>query len=73
LSDEHTRILLEMFGGDMDPPPLSGATLVIIDAPNEYLDGRLALPGVKPAVDGLAGCWPRCVSRRAGSPYPKQG
>jgi nicotinamidase-related amidase len=48
------KTLLELSGADMRPPPLSGATLVIIDAQNEYLDGKLALPGVKPAVDALA-------------------
>lgn len=48
------KTLLEMSGADMRPPPLSGATLVVIDAQNEYLDGKLALPGVKPAVDALA-------------------
>jgi hypothetical protein len=48
------KTLLELSGADMRPPPLSGAALVIIDAQNEYLDGKLALPGVKPAVDALA-------------------
>ncbi|MGE3066072.1 MAG: cysteine hydrolase family protein [Hyphomicrobiaceae bacterium] len=48
------KTLLELAGADLNPPPLSQSTLVIIDAQNEYLDGKLALPGVKPAVDALA-------------------
>jgi nicotinamidase-related amidase len=48
------KTLLEMSGADMRPPPLSGAALVIIDAQNEYLDGKLALPGVEPATEALA-------------------
>jgi hypothetical protein len=48
------KTLLEMSGADLKPPPLSGSTLVIIDAQNEYLDGKLALPDVKAAVEALA-------------------
>ena len=60
------KTLLEMSGADMRPPPLSGAALVIIDAQNEYLDGKLALPGVKPAVDALARLLAK--ARDAGAP-----
>jgi nicotinamidase-related amidase len=60
------KTLLEMSGADMRPPPLSGATLVVIDAQNEYLDGKLALPGVKPAVDALARLLAK--AREAGAP-----
>ena len=60
------KTLLELSGADMSPPPLSGATLVIIDAQNEYLDGKLALPGVKPAVDALAKLLAK--AREAGAP-----
>ena len=42
------------------------ATLVIIDAQNEYLDGKLALPGVKPAVEALARLLAK--ARAAGAP-----
>ncbi|HEX6001045.1 MAG TPA: isochorismatase family protein [Hyphomicrobiaceae bacterium] len=48
------KTLLELSGADLTPPPLATATLVIIDAQNEYLDGKLALPGIAPAVDALA-------------------
>src|SRR4029079_10561386 len=48
------KTLLEMSGADMRPAPLATSTLVIIDAQNEYLDGKLALPDVKAAVEALA-------------------
>jgi nicotinamidase-related amidase len=47
------KTLLEMAGADLRPAPLAQSTLVIIDAQNEYLDGRLALPGIAPALDAL--------------------
>src|SRR5262245_23310653 len=52
------KTLLELAGADLRPPPLAGATLVIIDAQNEYLDGKLALPGAGPAL----------AAREAGAP-----
>jgi hypothetical protein len=33
-----------MAGADGSPASLATSTLVIIDAQNEYLDGKLALP-----------------------------
>jgi nicotinamidase-related amidase len=60
------KTLLQMAGADLKPPPLSGSTLVIIDAQNEYLDGKLALPGVRPAVDALAQLLAK--AREAGAP-----
>jgi nicotinamidase-related amidase len=60
------KTLLELSGADMRPPPLSGATLVIIDAQNEYLDGKLALPGAKPAIEALARLLAK--ARYAGAP-----
>jgi nicotinamidase-related amidase len=47
------KTLLELSGADLSPPPLAAATLVIIDAQNEYLDGKLALPGAGPALAAL--------------------
>lgn len=47
------KTLLELSGANLNPPPLAGGVLVIIDAQNEYLDGKLALPGVTPALDAL--------------------
>jgi nicotinamidase-related amidase len=48
------KTLLEMAGADTRPAPLATSTLIIIDAQNEYLDGKLALPGIAAAVDALA-------------------
>ena len=60
------KTLLEMSGADLKPPPLSASALVIIDAQNEYLDGKLALPDVRPAVDALARM--QAKARAAGAP-----
>lgn len=44
------KTLLQLAGAPLDPSPLDQSTLVLIDIQREYLDGKLALPGVKPAV-----------------------
>jgi nicotinamidase-related amidase len=48
------KTLLELAGADLTPPKLSDAVLVVIDAQNEYVDGKLPLPGVKPALANIA-------------------
>ena len=48
------KTLLEMAGADLTPPSLSEAVLIVIDAQNEYVDGKLSLPGVKPALANIA-------------------
>ena len=60
------KTLLEMSGADMWPAPLATSTLVIIDAQNEYLDGKLALPGIVPAMSALS--WLLAKAREAGAP-----
>ena len=35
------KTLLEMAGANPAPPPLSEATVVVIDAQREYIDGKL--------------------------------
>ena len=35
------------------PPELSGSVIVVIDAQREYLDGRLPLPNIEPAIDTI--------------------
>jgi nicotinamidase-related amidase len=59
------KTLLAMGGAPADPPALREATVLVIDAQNEYVDGPLALPGVKPALDGIAELLKR--ARAAGS------
>jgi nicotinamidase-related amidase len=44
------KTLLEMAGVAVAPPRLSQAAVVIIDAQHEYVDGKLALPGIQPAL-----------------------
>jgi nicotinamidase-related amidase len=48
------KTLLEMAGADLTPPRFSDAVLIVIDAQNEYVDGKLPLHGVKPALANIA-------------------
>ena len=47
------KTLLQMAGADLNPPSLSQSAVVIIDAQNEYLDGKLPLPGTMPAIEAI--------------------
>jgi nicotinamidase-related amidase len=58
--------LLAMAGAPLDPSPWDKAALVLIDAQMEYVDGRLALPGVKAALDEAARVLD--LARRQGAP-----
>lgn len=60
------RTLLQLAGADLTPPTLAEATVVVIDAQREYVDGALPLPGVVPALENIA----RLLSaaRAAGAP-----
>jgi nicotinamidase-related amidase len=60
------RTLLEMAGADLAPVSLREAALVLIDCQNEYVDGRLVLDGVEPAVAEAARVLDR--ARAAGAP-----
>ena len=44
------KTLLEMAGVNPAPPALSDATVVVIDAQREYVDGKLPLHQVEPAL-----------------------
>ncbi len=44
------KTLLEMAGANPAPPPLSESTVVVIDAQREYVDGKLPLHQVEPAL-----------------------
>ncbi len=60
------KTLLQMAGAPLDPAPLSEATLVIIDAQNEYRSGALPLPGVDSALGEIEALLKR--AREAGAP-----
>lgn len=60
------KTLLQMAGAPLDPAPLSEATLVIIDAQNEYRSGALPLPGVDAALGEIEALLKR--ARAAGAP-----
>ena len=48
------RTLLEMAGAKLTPPPPAELTMVLIDMQMEYVDGKLPLPGAKPAIAAAA-------------------
>ena len=60
------KTLLQMAGANTEPARLSESVVVIIDAQNEYVSGKLPLSGVDAALDGIA----RLLSaaRAAGAP-----
>ena len=60
------KTLLEFAGAKSSPANFTGATVIIIDAQNEYVDGQLPLHGIGQAVDKLAELIDR--ARKAGAP-----
>jgi nicotinamidase-related amidase len=48
------KTLLEMAGASAAPPQLGQATVLVIDAQREYVDGALPLAGVGPAIAEIA-------------------
>jgi nicotinamidase-related amidase len=48
------KTLLQMAGANPAPAKLSDAAVVIIDAQNEYVSGKLPLEGVGPALTSIA-------------------
>jgi nicotinamidase-related amidase len=60
------KTLLQMAGANPAPAKLSDAAVVIIDAQNEYVSGRLALPGVAAALGKIADLLK--AARAAGAP-----
>lgn len=48
------KTLLQLAGAEPTPAPLAESTLVIIDAQMEYVDGKVPLVGIAPALDALA-------------------
>jgi nicotinamidase-related amidase len=58
------QTLLEMAGVKPAAARLSESTVVVIDAQNEYVDGKLALPAVKPALAEIARLLARARAQR---------
>jgi len=48
------KTLLQMAGASTEPVRLTESAVVIIDAQNEYVSGKLPLSGVDAALDGIA-------------------
>lgn len=59
------KTLLELAGRKPVPPKLADSILILIDIQNEYLDGPIALPGAKAAVEKAADLLAR--ARKAGA------
>jgi nicotinamidase-related amidase len=59
------KTLLEMAGVKSGPPHLGQSVLVVIDAQREYVDGALALPGVRGALDEIGQLLSRARELRA--------
>jgi nicotinamidase-related amidase len=60
------RTLLELAGVTAAPPRLANAAVVVIDAQQEYVDGKLPLAGVDPALSEIGILLAR--ARAAGAP-----
>jgi nicotinamidase-related amidase len=60
------KTLLQMSGAPLEPSRFSESVVVIIDAQNEYVNGKLPLVGVNPALDNIAILLK--AARAAGSP-----
>jgi nicotinamidase-related amidase len=48
------KTLLQMAGAPLEPGKFSESAIIIIDAQNEYVSGKLPLVGVNPALDNIA-------------------
>jgi nicotinamidase-related amidase len=57
---------MQMAGANLAPPSLGDSAVVVIDAQREYVDGKVILPAVGPALSALAALLDK--ARRAGAP-----
>jgi nicotinamidase-related amidase len=48
------KTLLQMAGAPLEPGRFSESAVIVIDAQNEYVSGKLPLVGVAPALDNIA-------------------
>ncbi len=60
------KTLLQMAGAPLAPCTFSESAVIIIDAQNEYVNGKLPLVGINPALDNIAILLK--AARAAGSP-----
>jgi len=60
------KTLLQMAGAPLDPCKFSESAVIVIDAQNEYVSGKLPLVGIAPALDNIAILLK--AARAAGSP-----
>lgn len=60
------KTLLELAGAESVPAKLRDATIIVIDAQNEYVNGQLPLHNISQAIDKLSELLSR--ARKAGAP-----
>ncbi len=48
------KTLLQMSGAPLEPSRFSESAVIVIDAQNEYVNGKLPLVGIAPALDNIA-------------------
>ncbi len=48
------KTLLQMAGAPLEPSRFSESAVIVIDAQNEYVNGKLPLVGIAPALDNIA-------------------
>ncbi len=60
------KTLLQMAGAPLEPSRFSESAVIVIDAQNEYVNGKLPLPGVNAALDNISTLLK--AARAAGAP-----
>ncbi|HRF07845.1 MAG TPA: cysteine hydrolase family protein [Xanthobacteraceae bacterium] len=50
----YPKTLLQMAGAPLEPSRFTESAVIIIDAQNEYVNGKLPLVGIAPALDNIA-------------------
>lgn len=63
--DKAASTLLQMAGAKPSPGSMSESTVLLIDAQREYVDGRLPLDGIGPALEALSGLLKRARAENA--------
>jgi nicotinamidase-related amidase len=66
MGDAAVTTMRAMAGMRDAPPPVGESVIVVIDAQREYLDGRLPLPGIDPALSAIERIL--AAAREAGAP-----
>jgi hypothetical protein len=63
------KTLLELAGAPVSTTHLTDAVLIVIDAQREYVDGKLPLSGMEPALTEIGSLLARAQGRRSDHSY----